>query len=121
MPIKFPQIDQSNATLISFKSEYDIGNSSTAFNIDWTNGQKQKVTMTGDATATITVSPPGACNLLLKVVQDGVGSRTLTITGVKTPEGAGTVLTTGVTGAIDIISIYFDGSAYYAQVGKNFS
>ena len=39
---------------VLFESEYDAGNSGAAVSIDFTNGQKQKLTLTANATVTLT-------------------------------------------------------------------
>jgi hypothetical protein len=101
-------------------TEVDNGNSSTADTIDWGAGLKQKSTLTGNCTYTFT-APAGPCNLLLRLIQDGTGSRTVTWpAAVKWSGGAAPTLTTTAS-AVDIISFYYNGSDYYAQAGLAFS
>jgi len=103
-----------------FDAEVDNGDSSTADTIDWTAGNKQKSTLTGNCTFTFT-APSGPANLILKLIQDGTGSRTVTWPAtVKWPEGVAPALSTAAS-SVDIVSLYFDGTNYYAQVGFNFS
>lgn len=105
---------------IYFDEEYNNGNSGTAITIDWKLGQKQKLTLTGNATLTFT-APRGPCNLILKVVQDATGSRTITWpSAVKWPGGTAPTLTTTAS-ATDIIALYYDGTNYYSQASLNFS
>jgi len=62
--------------LIYFDAEYDNGNSSTADTISFANGNKQKSTVTGNPTYTLT-PPVGVGHLLLKCVQGGSGAYVL--------------------------------------------
>lgn len=100
--------------------EVDDGNSSTADTIDWTTGNFHKSTLTDNCTYTFT-APTGPTTLVLKVVQDGTGSRTVTWpAAVKWPSGTAPTLTT-TAAAVDIISFYFDGTNYYGFADFNFS
>lgn len=103
-----------------FPSEIDNGNSGSSDTIDWTAGNKQKSTLTGNCTYTFT-EPSGACNLILKLIQDGTGGRTVTWPGdVYWPDGTAPTLSTGA-GEIDIVSFYYDGSDFYGNISLNFS
>ncbi len=105
--------------LTAYFTETDNGNSSTADTIDWTLSNKQKSTLTGNCTFTFT-APPGPCNLILKLVQDGTGSRTVTWpAAVHWSAGTAPTLTTTAS-RVDIISFYYDGSTYFGQYGLNF-
>ncbi len=99
--------------------EYDAGNSSTAITINWKNGDRQKVTMTGNCTFTFSNAVAGQ-TLTLRAVQDATGGRTHTFPTLKWP--GGTVGTPG-TGASDInlYIFYFDGTNYLAQLAADFS
>jgi len=104
----------------AYFSEIDNGNSSTADTIDWTAGNKQKSTLTDNCTFTFT-PPPGPCSLVLKLVQDGTGSRTITWpAAVKWSGGTAPTLTTTAS-KIDIITFYYDGTNYYGSSVLNFS
>lgn len=103
-----------------FDAEVDNGNSGTEKTIDWTAGNKQKITLTDNCTFTFT-APSGVCNLILKVVQDGTGSRTITWpSSVKWVSGTAPTLSTSAN-AIDIVSFYYDGTNYFGQVSTSFS
>ena len=111
-----------------FDEEYDYGNKGNDFTIDWNNGNKQKVTLTGDINNLSFIAPPGTSNLLLKVVQDSTGNRTITnwnfATPVKWPGGESPTLSTAAD-AVDIITFYYDADgvspAYYGVGGFGFS
>jgi hypothetical protein len=103
-----------------FGTETDNGNSGTSQTIDWQAGNKQRLTLTGNATLTFT-APRGACSLMLKLIQDGTGGRTVTWpAAVKWPGGAAPALT-ATAGALDIVALYFDGTGYYGQCAKAFA
>lgn len=111
--------------VVCFDAEYDNGNSGTAAYIDWNNGNKQKITL--NANTTLTFAMPGesgttpAANLILKILQDNSGSRTITWPGtVKWPGGTAPTLTT-TANAIDIICFYFDSTSYYGSFSTNYS
>lgn len=96
----------------AYSQEIDNGNSSTADTIDWTAGNFQKSTLTDDCTYTFT-APTGTTTLILKLIQDGTGSRIATFpASVKWSGGTAPTLTT-TADAIDIISFYYDGTNYY--------
>ncbi|GIW70312.1 MAG: hypothetical protein KatS3mg101_1059 [Patescibacteria group bacterium] len=103
-----------------FDAEYDNGNSGASATINWTNGNKQKLTLTGNATLTFT-NPSGACNLILKLVQDATGGRSPTFpSSVKWVGGSAPTWSTAAN-AVDIVALYFDGTNYYAQAGIGFA
>jgi hypothetical protein len=108
-----------NLTTASFANEYDNGDSGTIKTITWTNGQKQRITLTDDCD--LEFDPPfGACNLILRVIQDFVGGRTIIWPEMmKWPNGMPPPLSKKAD-AIDIISIYYDGIDYYGEFALNF-
>jgi parallel beta-helix repeat protein len=110
----------SIAKTASFSSEIDNGNSGSSKTIDWTAGNKQKITLTA-APATLTfTNPAGPASLILRIVEDGTGSRTITWPTVKWAGGVAPTLTT-TAAAIDIVALYFDGTTYYGNVSLNFT
>lgn len=100
---------QNGAT---FWREVAIGASGAAKTIDWTQGNKQAVILSADCEFTFT-APAGPCNLVLRLVQDGTGSRLVTWPGsVKWPAGTAPTLTT-TTWAEDLVCFYYNGISYY--------
>ena len=98
-------------TTITYDSEY-----STTSTIDWNNGNKQSITLTTDTTLTFT-NPSGPCNLILKVIQDSTGGWDLTFPAeVKWEGGTAPDLTGDAGNVVRIVSLYFDGTNYYAQI-----
>lgn len=99
---------------VVFSSEYDEGSEGGAFTINWNNGNKQKVTLTGSTshTVTFTAISGGVANFLLKIVQ-GDASNTITWpASVKWP-GASAPTMTAASGSVDIVTCYYDGTNYY--------
>lgn len=102
-----------------FDEEIDNGNSGAADTIDWTKGNKQKSTLTNNCTFTF-VAPAGPCNLILKLVQDATGNRTVTWpASVIWPAKTAPTLSTGAN-AIDVIGIYYDGTNYFGIASLDF-
>lgn len=107
-------------TTATFDAEYDNGNSGTSKTIDWGNGNKQKITLTGNCTFTFTAPDTGVGNFLIRLIQDGTGSRTVTWpASVKWPADTAPTLTT-TAAAIDIVSLYWTGVRYESSAGLDF-
>lgn len=104
----------------AYFTETDNGNSSTADTIDWTLSNKQKSTLTDNCTFTFT-APGGPASLILKLVQDGTGSRTVTWPAeVHWSGGTAPTLTTTAS-KVDIICFYYDGSTYFGTSSLNYT
>jgi len=112
---------EGNRTLktATFNAEYSNGDSGSSKTVDWNNGQKQMITLTGDCTFTFT-DPPGPCNLILRMVQDATGGRDPSWPASVKWVGSAEPTWSSGNGDIDIVSFYFDGTNYYAAAGLNF-
>ncbi len=103
--------------------EFDNGNETGTFALDWNAGQKQRATLTGNIT-TLNITDldvTGVANLTLKIIQGGAGSFTVTWpAGVLWAGGTAPTLSTGV-GDVDIVTFYWDGTNYYGAALLNFS
>ncbi len=109
----------SGENTIGFTEKANTPNSGTV-TIDWKDSNKQKVTLDQNTTISFT-APSNPCNLLLKIVQDSTGGRSITLpSGIKWPGGNAPTFSTGAN-SIDILSLYYDGSTYYGQAGIAFS
>lgn len=98
---------------LRFNSEHNHGTvATTATTIDFTNGQKQRVTLSSNTTISFTF--PGVGNYQLIVIQDGTGNRTFTFNGAsyflgKASESA---LDKNLTAnGRTLVSLFWDGSA----------
>jgi hypothetical protein len=82
------------------------------------NGSIQTITLTGNVTFSAFTSPVSGQTITLVITQDGTGSRTLTST-MKFAGGAKTLSTAA--GAIDILTVSYIGTTYYASLAKGFA
>jgi hypothetical protein len=96
---------------------YAIGSTSGTITPDFVNGSIQTMTLTGSITMNTLANSIAGRSMTLIVTQGGSGSYTLTSSmlfagGIKT-------LSTAV-GAVDIISVFYNGSTYYASLTKGY-
>ena len=109
-----------NVSLVVLAQVNDGNSGAGTKNIDWSAGNKHTITLTGNPTFTFT-SPGGECNLLLKLIQDATGGRTVTWPATaKWPGGTAPTLSAGGND-VDIVSFYFDGTNYYGIASLDFS
>lgn len=93
-------------------------NSSTSLALNLDNGNNQCVTITGAVAITIS-TPTHPVKVTVKLLQDGTG-HVYSISGCKWPGGTAITYSTGPN-AIDIISIFYDGTNKYCMGGAAFS
>ena len=107
------------ANSIGFTNQNATGDGSTT--IDWGLGNKFVFTF-GAFNETFTfTNPTKPGNFLIKMIQDGTGSRTATWpASVKWPSGTAPTLSTAAN-SVDIVSFYFDGTNYYGVGSLDFS
>lgn len=102
--------------------QYDAGNSGASITLDFAaNGNSQKVTLTANSTFTFTAPSQAGTPIVLEVIQDGTGSRTVTWPGTVDwgTDGAPTLTTTA--SKADIISFLYTGSKYFGSYKKGFT
>ena len=108
----------NNLVIVDFDSEPTTDSET---NVDWTDGQNQKVTLTASRVLAFGTAPDGPCHVQLKVTQGGSGSYTITWpASVKWSLGITPTLSTGV-GEIDIFTFWYDGTNYFGTYGLDFS
>ena len=84
-----------------------------ATTIDWKLGLKFEFTFGAFNEVFTFTAPSKSCNLLLVLIQDGTGSRTVTWPAtVKWPAGIAPTLTTDANG-IDIVTFFWNGTNYH--------
>jgi hypothetical protein len=114
--------DLSNKTLktgtLVNTGEYDNGNSGAGKQIDWSNGLNQKITISASTVLTF-ANPLAGSKYLIRLIQSGAG-HTITFPSMKWPSGAPPTFSI-VNGAIDMVTIYYDGASYHAMAGLNFA
>lgn len=86
--------------------------------IDWKDSNKQKLTVDANVTVSFT-APSNPCTLTLRIIQSGAANVT-TLPTLKTVGGAAITIS-ATNGAIDIVTLYYDGTSYYAIAGLLFS
>lgn len=111
-----PQV--TSTTIQMTPDEYAAGNTSTALTIDWTNGNSQSCTATGNVTFTLSNPVKGEV-YLLKITQDGTGARTYTWPAAVKWSG-GTAPTGSGAAKVDLINFYYDGTSYYGASSLNY-
>ncbi len=110
------------AKTYTYASVYDNGTQSGNFTVDWNNGSKQKVTISGTNLQMSFTAPPGPANLELEIIQNSGGDTIDFSAGTvqKFPGGTPPTLS-GSAGNIDILSISYNGTNYNTMFGLNFS
>ena len=111
------------ATTLTFRDPrdtvYDIGNSSTStLTPNATNGSVQTIAATGNFTLSAFTSPISGQSITFIITQDATGSRTLTST--MKFAGATKTLSTAAN-SIDIMTVTYIGTTYYASLAKGFA
>ena len=97
-----------------------IANSSTAVTLSLSSGTVLSYTLTGNCTFTMPTATSGT-SFILKLIQDGTGSRTATFTGVKWPSGTAPTITTTASTGLDILSFVCINSVWYGTYAQAFA
>jgi len=97
-----------------------IANSSTAVTLSLASGTVLSYTLTGNCTFTMPTATSGT-SFIVKLIQDGTGSRTATFTGVKWPGGTAPTITTTATTGTDVISFVCINSIWYGTFAQAFA
>ena len=112
-------VDLNAGAEVIYFTEATIVYNVTTTTANWaTGGHKQRMTFgTGLIGTFAFTNPPGPCNLVLVVKQDGTGGRVVTgwDTDVLWAGGTAPTLSTGAN-AVDVLCFYFDGSKYHGAV-----
>ena len=106
------------AAEVGFTQQETTGDGTTT--IDWSLGNKYKLTFGAQNETFTFTAPNNPCNLTLILIQDATGSRTVTwSTPVEWVGASAPTLSTGAND-VDIVSFYYDGSTYYGMASLNF-
>ena len=101
---------------ISVETVYSLGTTSGTITPNYANGSVQVITLNGNLTLNAFTSPIAGQTITLIVKTNGT-NRTLSST-MKFAGGAKTLSTTNTT---DIITMFYDGTDYYATLAKGFA
>lgn len=96
---------------------YDLGTTGGTLAPNVANGNVQKVTLNSALTINAFTSPVAGQSLTL-IIYGGTAYTSITST-MKFAGGIKTL--TGTAGCIDILSVYYDGTNYFASLGKGFA
>lgn len=96
---------------------YDLGTTGGTIAPNVANGNVQKITLNSALTLNAFTSPVAGQSLTL-IIYGGTAYTAITST-MKFAGGVKTL--TGTAGCIDIVSIYYDGTNYFASLGKGFA
>jgi len=109
----------AGAHSIGFTLQTGTGTGTTT--IDWKLGNKFKFTFGAQNETFTFTAPTNPCTLMLTLIQDASGSRTITWPAtVKWPGGTAATLTT-TANARDKVALDWDGTQYDAAISKDFS
>ncbi|HWO57703.1 MAG TPA: hypothetical protein VNN55_09075 [bacterium] len=111
----------SGVKTVGFQAEYDNGNSGTSKTISLANGQKQRITLTANATLTISTTGASVGNYTIRIKQDATGGRTVTWSGLSSSRWLGASSPPPIHSAANgesILSIYFDGTTMTQTLAK---
>jgi len=97
-----------------------IVNSSTSQTISLASGTVLSYTLTGNCTFTMPTATSGT-SFIVRLIQDGTGSRTATFTGVKWPGGTVPVITTTASTGVDVISFVCIAAVWYGTAAQAFA
>ena len=95
---------------------YSLGTTSGTITPNVANGNVQTITLNGNLTFSAFTSPVAGQSLTLIINTNGTG-RTLT----STMKFAGASKTLSTTNTTDIISVFYDGTNYWASLAKGFA
>jgi hypothetical protein len=110
------KLEKTGGTITGYKETvYSLGTTSGTITPNVANGNVQTITLNGNLTFNAFASPVAGQSLTL-IVNTGGTSRTLTST-MKFSGGSKTLSTTNTT---DIISVFYDGTNYWASLSKDF-
>jgi hypothetical protein len=101
------------------KGEYDNGNSGTAKTIDWSNGDRQRLTV--NANTTLAYSNAGTGQVLaMSVDMNGTGGYSITLPTSIWPGGAAGVFGTAANAKNELV-VRYDGTNYRTQLAASFA
>ena len=115
-----PTIDSLAITNLKAASGlYDNGNSGATYTIDWTKGDRQKITISASTTLSYTGAVAGQIITLL-IIENGTGNFTIALPTSKWPNGNALAFTT-TPGAINTLTVMHDGTNYLTQLGQGYA
>jgi hypothetical protein len=116
----FTTLTASTTTLVDIRETvFALGNSgATTLTPNAANGSIQTITATGNFTLSAFTSPVSGQTITFIITQDATGNRTMTST-MKFAGGSKTLSTAA--NAVDILTVSYIGTTYYASLSKGFA
>lgn len=112
------KLEKVGGTLTGYKETvYDLGTTGGTISPDVTNGNIQKVTLNSALTIN-GFSNASAGQSLTLIIYGGTSYTEITSTMLFL---GGTKTLTGTAGCIDILNVFYDGTTYFASLGKGFA
>lgn len=108
---------QINAINYNEGAVYDLGTTGGTIAPDVSNGNVQKITLNSALTMNAFTNPIAGQSLTL-IIYGGTAYTSITST-MKFAGGVKTL--TGTAGCIDILTVYYDGTTYFASLGKGYA
>jgi len=105
---------------LGFQQEYDNGNGAGFVDIDWNNGNIQKLTLTGDVTINFTPID-GVGQFVLRLVQDSSGGHQVEFGALVLTPGGDPVINVTSANTETILHIFYNGEAYYVLANEAWS
>lgn len=105
---------------VTFKGEVDNGSSGIGKVIDFSLGQKQKILLTGNSSL-VFQAPPGVGNYQLRMIQDTVGNRVISFSGLSNSRWLGATSQPELNNTANsetLLSLYWDGTNYTQSLIK---
>lgn len=95
-------------------AEFNAGNTGAALTLNFaTNGPLQKATRTGNTTLTL-VAPATPGTVIVRLIHDGTASvYTVTFSPLVKWDHAAPPVLTNTAGAVDLITLYWDGALWW--------
>jgi len=111
----------TNLTTTGYYNEavYTSGSTTGTITPDCANGTTQKITLTGSITFSAFANPVAGQSMTLIVTQPASGGP-YTLTSTMKFAGASKTLSTAAN-AVDILTVFYDGSTYWASLSKGFA
>jgi hypothetical protein len=97
---------------------YDLGTTGGTITPNCANGSVQKITINSALTFSAFTSPVAGQSMTLIITNSSGGG--LTLTSTMKFSGASKTLSTGAS-AVDILTVFYDGSTYWASLAKGFA
>jgi len=111
------KLEKTGGTITGYKETvFSLGTTSGTIAPNAANGNIQTITLNGNLTLNAFTSPVAGQSITLIINTNGT-SRTLTSSWLF----SGASKTLSITSTIDIITVFYDGTNYYASLAKGFA